>query len=296
MPSTKSCINPCESIEEACKQLLQHSFAILRVEPGTSDSLNRAWIASRDFLSSIHNNPQNENCMIHKYRLIKDHALLGLNRPSPHKLLFRAFFSQEGKQPDTSQPWPSDIDNEALKTSSKRLVPRLHDLLLSFHEKLKEEVRGEPSRAAEGRLCVAKKRKRSDNKPNLFVEDLAPCPLDYFLYHDRNESENCSEHIDRGILICVSLSRHVAGLEVLSKVDGCWNCPEIMLIRESLYQENDAGCSDLICILSGDQLINSIGVGEERLNQYPGLRACVHRVRRRLLTARISITYELRAR
>jgi len=62
-----------------------------------------------------------------------------------------------------------------------------------------------------------------------------------------------------------------------------------------LYEENDTGCSDFICILSGDQLVNSVGVGAESLKQNPGLRACVHRVRRRLSMARLSISYELRA-
>jgi hypothetical protein len=294
MPSTRSCITLCESIDEACTQLLQHSFAVLRVEPEISDSLNAAWMASRNFLSSIHESHHDESCMTYRYRMIKDHALLGFNRPSPHKLLFRAFFSQ-GDEQDALQPWPSDIDSGALETSSTTLVPRLHNLLLTFHKMLKEETRVEDSHEVEERLHDANKRKRSYSKTNSFEENLAPCPLDYFLYHNRNEAENCSEHVDRGMLICISLSRHVAGLEVLSKVDGCWHCPEIITTRESLYEENDTGCSDFICILSGDQLVNSVGVGAESLKQNPGLRACVHRVRRRLSMARLSISYELRA-
>ena len=121
MASTKTCINPCDSIQAACQQLLQHSFAILRVEPETSDSLNAAWTASRDFLSSIHKRPHDESRIIQKYRRVENNYLLGFNRPSPHKLLFRALFSQEGIPDIPSQPWPCDIDGGALKSSSTKL-------------------------------------------------------------------------------------------------------------------------------------------------------------------------------
>lgn len=296
MASTKTCINPCDSIQAACQQLLQHSFAILRVEPETSDSLNAAWTASRDFLSSIHKRPHDESRIIQKYRRVENNYLLGFNRPSPHKLLFRALFSQEGIPDIPSQPWPCDIDGGALKSSSTKLATNLHRLLEMFLDKLKEETRVDCSQSQGVGERPAKKRKRNENTPNVSaVGDSAPCPLDYFLYHDRNDVENCSEHVDRGVLICISLSRRVAGLEVLSRLDGCWHCPEAISMQESLYQENDTGCSDLICILSGDQLIRSIGIREEKVIQYPGLKACVHRVRRRLSMARLSISYELRS-
>eukprot|EP00978_Attheya_sp_CCMP212_P030487 scaffold112179_cov36-Attheya_sp.AAC.1 len=54
--------------------------------------------------------------------------------------------------------------------------------------------------------------------PKTFEESVY-CPLDYFLYKNNNNTnhiENCSAHVDRGILICVSLT-DVAGLEVLER-------------------------------------------------------------------------------
>ena len=115
--------------------------------------------------------------------------------------------------------------------------------------------------------------------------DYPNCPLDYFFYHNNNqdpESENCSEHIDRGALICVCLSA-VPGLEVRQKNSDTWFCPESLIHNASLYQEKEP-VSGLICIMAGDQLTEFVG---QKI-------ACVHRVRKNLKRARLSISYELR--
>jgi len=122
---------------------------------------------------------------------------------------------------------------------------------------------------------------------------------------------NCSEHVDRGILICISLT-NVLGLEVMlqpitavDNVGSCHSrvfvCPEKIAVgRKGLDDGNVAGCTDLVCILSGDQLKDAV-----RNNSVNGclnssasgrLGACVHRVRSNLERARMSITYELRGK
>jgi hypothetical protein len=158
------------------------------------------------------------------------------------------------------------------------------------------------------------------------------CPLDYFFYHNRNpNSINCSEHIDRGVLVVVCLT-DVPGLEVLSSSSSSSSvsslsktktkkflCPELLVHSANLYKErtdNDA-CSDLVCIMTGDQLsqllistreITLIGSNTaaaaatttdkkasriiSEADYYPP--ACVHRVRNHLKQARLSISYELR--
>mmetsp|Transcript_6729 Transcript_6729/g.12663 ORF Transcript_6729/g.12663 Transcript_6729/m.12663 type:complete len:344 (-) Transcript_6729:29-1060(-) len=320
-------LQPCNSLQEACKQLLLHSFAIIRVNTKTQASLKSAWLASTKFFAQAYSSKQDdddyeiEKSMITKYRKINNHNLLGFNRPSPYKLLFRVIFSN-GKSPDSMQPWPDDIDDGSLKESSLRLMPCLHDLLCEVMVEIKRQlvddahyVLKENDDEQEPRY---KKRKIEDyyqyyvdksssNDDGSLLDPLfSSCPLDYFYYHTKDEKvENCSEHVDRGLLICISLT-NVAGLEVLSRQDGMWYCPEMVSIRESQYTDNETGCSDLVCILSGDQLRNvamgpiegrrrsSDNFEEEGRGRFPGLNACVHRVRQKLSACRLSITYELR--
>ena len=157
------------------------------------------------------------------------------------------------------------------------------------------------------------------------------CPLDYFFYHNLNlNSINCSEHIDRGVLVVVCLT-DVPGLEVLSSSSVSSSspvsslslsktkrflCPELLVHNANLYKErtdNDA-CSDLVCIMTGNQLSQLLMSTREttligsntattttnkkaskiisEADFYPP--ACVHRVRNHLKRARLSISYELR--
>jgi len=166
---------------------------------------------------------------------------------------------------------------------------------------------------------------KSTSKPTPTTLCCYHCPLDFFLYHNlKNNAINCSEHIDRGLLICISLT-NVEGLELLLRssllspssssyqsyqesLTSEWVvvCPEQISVLESLYKENACGCSDLICILSGDQLSKIVAEqdnhgdsdvidGDTKIkSRYPGLAPCVHRVKNHLCRARLSISYELR--
>jgi hypothetical protein len=159
-------------------------------------------------------------------------------------------------------------------------------------------------------------------------KDDMPCPLDYFFYHNHHPSlVNCSEHVDRGVLIVVCLT-NVPGLEVLpssmrSNQDGndsnmmshTFVCPEVLVHNENLYREVDDPCSNLVCIMAGDQLARLLSTLKEVMdtvsrNEDPGNgrepkenegqrdgdlpMACLHRVRSHLKLARLSISYELR--
>lgn len=107
------------------------------------------------------------------------------------------------------------------------------------------------------------------------------CPLDYFLYHgDKPNAISCSEHVDRGMLICVCLT-NVPGLEV--RDDSAFVCPEVVTHNADLYRDRQA-LSGLICIMAGHQLQQTL----------PGAKACVHRVRNDLKQSRLSLSYELR--
>jgi hypothetical protein len=156
------------------------------------------------------------------------------------------------------------------------------------------------------------------------------CPLDYFFYHNRNpNSINCSEHIDRGVLVVVCLT-DVPGLEVLSSSSVSSSpasslplsktrkfiCPELLVHNANLYKErtDSDACSDLVCIMTGNQLSQLLMSTREttltgsnatttttnkkasriisEADYYPP--ACVHRVRNHLKRARLSISYELR--
>ena len=120
------------------------------------------------------------------------------------------------------------------------------------------------------------------------------CPLDFFFYHNRvPNAVNCSEHIDRGALIVVCLT-DVPGLEVHSSASQTFSfqCPERLVHNENLYQErmDDLCCSDLVCIMAGDQLSKVLTLSKSTLTP----NACVHRVRNPLKCARVSMSYELR--
>ena len=137
------------NLHGAAKHILQHSFAVYRVCRETKSALCDAWLASRDFLSTgiipvlkegeddsigdsddrdphglndnistalFRKHDTDEDKYRYRYRVIKDGALLGYNRPSEHKVLFRALFVND--KPDPMQPWPdtpyADADASAL--------------------------------------------------------------------------------------------------------------------------------------------------------------------------------------
>jgi len=285
----------CNDLYTAAKCLLEQSFAILRVDCETHHALKDSWIAARVILSHAADvTPQEQDAMLEKYRIIRDGALLGYNRPSESKVLFRAL--SVGGEPDHCQPWPDDFDGGALKTSSSLLMRHLHNLLLDCFQEVKKQVHmdDDDSSKTSGHCQLPRKKRKIDTSGSDSIHhvheqsfDSTHCPLDYFLYHNRSKGTNCSEHVDRGVLICISLT-NVAGLEVASRKDDEWHCPE------NVYTGRE-GVSNLICILSGDQLKNAVEAGDEVMNSYPGLNACIHRVKNKLSGPRLSISYELRS-
>lgn len=293
-----------------------------------------------------------EALFLSKYRRVSHGNLLGFNRPSPAKVLFRAFCSDWGK--DNNQPWPHS--RFSLKRRSVDLSTRLHDLLVKCVHKIRYEhevveiVKREEGVISKRRKTVSSSthqqyhlihRKDTTHSALQIPTDMMNaglCPLDYFFYHaldsmtsttsqnnnGENDAEygdgkpvvskvkvvNCSEHVDRGILICISLT-NVLGLEVMlppitavDDVGSCrrvFVCPETVAVgRKGLGDVNDVGCTDLVCILSGDQLNDAVRTHsvDGRLNSSASgrLGPCVHRVRSNLEQARLSITYELRGK
>jgi len=274
----------------------------------------------------------NKEQYLSKYRIVRGH-LLGLNFPSEAKVLYRAFYDRGVEYVDENvetqeqqlQPWPNDFDGGELMCCSNDLSAKLHNTLISCLRNILLEVKKIHGKTITSRetttTSYSNKRKleyyvdcdeHQYNKQKQHVasqsqrcgnfdnnEKTMMCPLDYFLYHNLDHNAiNCSAHIDRGVLICISLT-NVQGLEILSNESNEWVCPEDLSVLEGFHSEIEAGCSDLLCILSGDQLLKIVKkeVDPKDLvleDDCPGLVACIHRVRQRLKRARLSISYELR--
>jgi len=324
----------CTTSRQAAACILRRSFAILRLDSPTVNSLERSWLAAQHFFASANTTDEGPSVTTQKYRRVHNRALYGYNVPSDAKLLFRSICSDEA-QARGVQPWPDDSDGGELRRSSMDTASRLHALLIDCLDELNavaaEEACGnisttsrsftgpQPAGPALG-AGHSRNRKRQRlssptghvenqcNSCNVFIprsmKEAQYCPLDYFLYNNKNSSSkehvNCSDHIDRGVLICVSLT-HVPGLEVLCNESKRYVCPELLSKDEALIGERRSGCSDLVCVMAGYQLKEAlaIGVGIGRKGEDMHMRmlntsACVHRVRNRLERARLSITYELR--
>ena len=219
---------------QVAESIVNSSWGIYRVDDDMKDILK---VASDEALLFLRGDDESKmDCQ----RIINGH-LYGYNEPSGAKYLFRAYCNSN------EQPWP----NEKLESVSTKLAGRLHSLLLD--------------------CWAAIERQTESSTKDIKRDDVSQtgCPLDYFLYHGKNsKAVNCSEHVDRGVLICICLS-NVPGLELYS--NGSWICPE----------EVDEG--SLVCILAGQQL-----------RQFSDIPACIHRVRNNLPKQRLSISYELR--
>lgn len=254
-----------ETLSQAAESILKHSFAIYRIDTATANDIQNAWWQARCFFES------NEKPSFH--RVVNGH-LHGFHIPSDAKMLFRAFCGSP------SQPWP----NGEFQHASEQVANELHRLLLDCHNEMLKIKSSYYNATEEG--IVSSKRQKMMNSLTLPDNALQTdwCPLDYFLYHgDKPNSVSCSEHIDRGVLICVCLTT-VPGLEVLPRDSGCFICPEIQTHNANLYHEKQA-CTDLVCIMAGDQWNQT----------HSEVKACVHRVRNDLMQSRLSISYELRA-
>ena len=330
----------CTTTEKAALSILRRSYAILRVESSTAESIQSSWLAAKQFFgSTVLDDDDKHVAGGHDgdaRRRIVNGALYGYNVPSDAKRLFRSICSDQAKE---VQPWPDDLDRGHLRRSSIDAASRLHALLIDCLEELKAVAATTCSATdemEESSFTVSdrtqrtvgsvggdfdtghrRKRQRTLLSPtaavpakscNLFIprsmNEAQYCPLDYFLYNNNRgrRNENCSEHVDRGILICVALT-HVPGLEVFCRESNRYVCPELIAKGEALLGERCSGCSDLVCVMAGDQLKEALakmsgGKGEDEHtcigSMLMNTSACVHRVRNRLERARLSLTYELR--
>lgn len=265
------------TIQEAAVEIQKSNFAIYQVSPSTAQKLRAAWLHAKRIL----NGTPSEGWT----RIVRGH-LHGYNVPSRAKRIFRAFpFSKE-------QPWP----DEKFCKVSQHLAGDLHGILSDCVKSLGKLTADAGSRCKtddEGERRSTKRR-RVGIQHHTSEIDRCKCPLDFFLYHNQDASaENCSEHIDRGLLIAVCLT-DIPGLELKVRRIGdankasCWICPEAGVCNSRLYNEiadDDFGCSDLICIMSGAQLVDTVDAD---------IPPCIHRVRSKLKRSRLSISYELR--
>ena len=311
----------CHSSDEVVKSLFTHSFAIIRVSDELKSMLQVAWLEAKEFFQNT-SLTRKLNLRANK----KGVGLLGWNEPSYAKEIFRCY----DKGP-SEQPWP----NYKFQSASSRLAQKLHILLYKCFLDLKcHYLTSSATSSLHSREPNLKKRKvlktyinektsqtdsikygpkfnfkMNDDTyaiPNSFEEEsnipyYSSCPLDYYYYHNRHKDirvVNCSEHIDRGLLICISLA-DVVGLQVQSQSDQSWYTPENISYEESLYNERSSGVdSGLLCIMVGDQLqhtLSSVSYNHEMIeSSIPPPRPCRHSVKETLTRARLSISFELR--
>ena len=270
------------SLHNAAHEIFKHSFAIYKVPARHTDAIRQSWCEA---VAVLNGPPPLPECQ----QIIEGH-LYGYNIPSNAKILFRAFCTS----PD--QPWP----NQSFQQASINVAEKLHELLVECYTNIEQlslkEQQGEflfsslldqeehQPRRKRSRLTTSSRQSYWTIPPT--IHDTTISPLDYFFYHNKgpDNSINCSEHVDRGVLICVCLTS-VPGLEVLCRRSSSFVCPEVIAHNANLYQESKS-CSGLICIMAGDQL--------SQLFPRSGIQPCVHRVRSNLKRSRLSISYELR--
>lgn len=275
--SVSSLFPVATSVKEAVDLIILHSFAVLHVQDkaSTLQSIQRAWSVAEQFFTDGCRDDRGKH-----HKIVQGH-LHGFHRPSSSKLLFRCFLDS----PD--QPWP----NEEFQESSTTVALTLREMLISCWKEIESrcnEEKASPVNAKRRRLDSSK---INEDVPNKRLQ-MKQCPLDYFFYHGNDPSAiNCSEHVDRGVLICVCLSK-VPGLELRIRKGNRQSeeffCPESTVKTDTDYCKVDGGPSGLVCIMAGDQLDESLQVQEIYIP------ACRHRVRNNLKHPRLSITYELR--
>ena len=264
------------TLQDAAANIMNSSFAIYQVPERTAETMREAWREATKIL----NHPLSPESK--RWTRIVNGHLHGYNVPSPAKRLFRAFPSSN------LQPWPT----ERFQQVSTDLANDLHSLLMECSKCLcmadcSESENTDPETTNDERDDT---NPTPSKRPKLTQVDAQHCPLDYFFYHNLNpNTTNCSEHVDRGLLIAICLT-DVPGLEILTQdVESnamTWFCPEISIHNTNLYRETPtSSVSDLICIMAGRQLSQILN------KEVP---ACVHRVRNKLRRARLSISYELR--
>jgi isopenicillin N synthase-like dioxygenase len=246
----------CTTAKEAAASIQEHSFCILKIDDDTVRCVEQANELALEFFSN------NEPDKIRRYQRIIEGHLHGYNR-LPSKLLFRAFCG------NSQQPWPTT----AFQIASTELADQLNTVVTDCWKELNANIAVSDDDNDAGRtLRPAKRVKSTDGKHD-------ENPLDYFYYHNQNpKAINCSEHIDRGILIAICLS-NVPGLQVAKpkgKHGEFVNLEELVSSTES---------NNYICILAGNQLA---------IHSNNTVPPCIHRVKQQLSNPRLSISYELR--
>eukprot|EP00980_Cylindrotheca_fusiformis_P016442 scaffold4902_cov115-Cylindrotheca_fusiformis.AAC.3 len=279
---------------DAAKEILRNSFCIYQADSFTTDLILQARCQALGILDEPSTSLTSCKRIVHG-------DLHGYHVPSPAKRLFRAFPLSD------LQPWP----NKSFQIASKQLAASLHKTLETImdhihqqgsseshhinghNQRMRKRARTSASRFQNHQIQTPPRIDESFQQSFLrndsAIVDVSRCPLDYFFYHNEEPSVvNCSEHVDRGLLICVCLSSATPGLEVRRRGDRRqFVCPEAELIHNvNLYQEKDA-VSGLLCIMAGDALCEFFPPDDTPI-------ACVHRVRNKLKRARLSISYELR--
>jgi hypothetical protein len=291
------------TVEDAARAILRHSFAILQADSsppadgGTSivpwhviESARQSALAyfkscTGTGTDAVHQctvqSPLSRPQVIHRGNL------MGFNEPSAAKYLFRAFCHHP------RQPWPDT--HPQLERDSCNASHVLHDLLIKIlHEISKTQDSEKTSSSQSQEWVTSRTSSHSTSQRYGFAPTTSPipevekrhCPMDYFYYHNMNtRAVNCSEHVDRGLLIAVCLSS-VPGLELrVGSGEGNefgWYCPEEG--RQSQMSDQLHRAPGRIAVLAGAAL-------KRYCHDIP---ACVHRVRCPLLGPRLSISYELR--
>lgn len=120
------------------------------------------------------------------------------------------------------------------------------------------------------------------------------CPLDIFFYHNRScqaTSFNCTPHVDRGFLHAIVVSP-VDGLQLLDRRKQqahVWRPPQLIWPHVKPHTH--------VVVLANDALARLSRSSRWLAAQHEQMKidACVHRVVKSQNTARLSISYELRA-
>jgi hypothetical protein len=292
----------CHTVEDAARAILRHSFAILQADvssPADGGTALLSWhvnvieaarqaaleyfrsscgTGTETYRQDTDQSPRSRPQVIHRGNL------MGFNTPSSAKYLFRAFCHHP------RQPWPDT--HTLLERESYNVSLVLHDLLIKILHEISIIQDSEKTSSAHSQ---ATNTLRTSSHPAIQLCGFPPipvveechCPLDYFYYHNMDaRAVNCSEHVDRGLLIAVCLTS-VPGLEVRvagNKGDDCiWYCPEEDH-NACMSEQPHSPAHARIAVLAGAAL-------KQYCHDIP---ACVHRVRRPLLGPRLSISYELR--
>lgn len=252
----------CKSMAEAANSILNNSYALIELkDDATTSAIHQAWQEALHFFKTAEDGPANFPALT----VIEDGHLLGFNKPSPAKILFRSFSKR------SRQPWPSSSFME----KSLTVAANLHDILTNILRIIVADAESSSD------STTPRKRKIKDD---LFEIHMNECPLDYFYYHNRQPNAiNCSEHIDRGVLICVCLTQ-VSGLELLPTHGTNFICPESQLEKKNSHDKTSGASTKFICVMAGDSL--------KSYNRRA--RPCLHRVKNDLTEPRLSISYELR--